>query len=111
MQLMDFNIAPARGSRDEATRDAPPGAGTKQTLAIAGTRTRRAARDEDQIALELAEAESRREALEEGTAAAPASTAPIARTRQPEPDEEGMPETHQHATVKNHAAHAADGCK
>ena len=55
----------------------------------AGTRTRRAARDEDQIALELAEAESRREALEEGTAAAPASTAPIARTRQPEPDEEG----------------------
>ena len=31
----------------------------------AGTRTRRAARDEDQIALELAEAESRREALEE----------------------------------------------
>ena len=68
VQLMDFNIAPARGSRDEATRDAPPGAGTKQTLAIAGTRTRRAARDEDQIALELAEAESRREALEEDLA-------------------------------------------
>ena len=45
-----------------------PGAGTKQTLAIAGTRNRRAARDEDQIALELAEAESRREALEEDLA-------------------------------------------
>ena len=58
----------------------------------AGTRTRRAARDEDQIALELAEAESRREALEEGAAAAPASTAPMARTLQPEPDEEGMPD-------------------
>ena len=44
----------------------------------------------DHTALKLAEADTRREALEEGTAAAPAGTSSIARPRQPEPDEEGM---------------------